>query len=215
MTQSTSSEQKAREPHHRREIASTVLLSLAGVVSTWSAYQAARWNGLQATLFNEASTARTRSESRALAAVEETSFDASMFVQYAAALIEDKQTVAHFLYARFRPEMKIALDAWLATRPLQSAHGPPSPFVMPEYALDETNQARQLARVADEKFASAKAANLTADKYVLLTVLFTTVLFFGGVGSKTSSRGGGRVMLGVGVAIFVVAGVALSTFPLL
>ena len=81
--------------------------------------------------------------------------------------------------------------------------------------VDNTSQAQQLARDADERLAAAKAANLTANKYVLLTMLFTSVLFFGGVSGKASSRGVGRVLLGIGVVIFIVGGVALLTFPLL
>jgi hypothetical protein len=35
------------------------------------------------------------------------------------------------------------------------------------------------------------------------------------VSGKASSRGVGRVLLGIGVVIFIVGGVALLTFPLL
>src|SRR4051794_24870783 len=106
-----------RGPSYWREVVATVLLSLATLGSTWSAYQAALWSSHQATRFSEASTARTRSEGAATRAVQLTALDAGMFIEYAMALGEHRDQVARFLFKRFRPEMKVAVDAWLSTRP--------------------------------------------------------------------------------------------------
>lgn len=167
------------------------------------------------TRFSEAGTTRTKSEGFANRAAQQASFDAGMFMQYAAALSRKDQKLAHFLYERFRPEMKVALDAWLATNPLQNPNAPASPFVMPEYSLETMRESRQLAETADRKFEEARAANETSDSYVLLTVLFTVVLFFAGVGGKLWSREASLVLFILGIVIFVTATVALIMLPVL
>ena len=115
------------------EVLSAVLLSLATVASAWCAYQSTRWNGVQALSFSAANGARTESVRMSNAALQLTSIDIGMFVQFAAAYSEDNMALAEFLLERFRPEMKTAVDAWLATEPLKNPNTPLSPFAMPEY----------------------------------------------------------------------------------
>jgi hypothetical protein len=196
-----------------REVVATVLLSLATLGSTWSAYQAALWSSHQATRFSEASTARTRSEGAATRAVQLASLDAGMFIEYVMAVADHRDQVARFLFKRFRPEMKVAVDAWLATRPLENPQAPPSPFAMAEYSLDATRQSRQLGDEADLRFEEARRANQTSDKYVLLTVVFTTVLFFAGIGQKLWRPRTMTILLSIGGLLFLVGAVILSSLP--
>ena len=55
-----------------------------------------------------------RSESVRLSdkASQLTTIDVSIFLQYAAAVNSHHQQLADFILQRFRPEMKVAVDAW-------------------------------------------------------------------------------------------------------
>jgi hypothetical protein len=207
-------ERPGLDSRYWREILSTVLLSLATIGSTWCAYQASVWGGLQDLRFNEALAYRTRSEGAATRAIQVTSFDAGMFIQYVKELSSGgDDRVARFLYQRFRPEMKRAVNAWIATRPLQNPDAPPSPFAMAEYTLELDRQSTELHERADERFAAAQEANGVTDRYVLLAVAFTSVLFFAGVGEKVWSRAATWILFAMGVSLFVGATAILATLP--
>jgi hypothetical protein len=210
-----SAESQPRDRAYYREMFSTVLLSLATVASTWSAYQSARWSGAQATHFSDAARTRTQSEGRLSTAAQKTAFDATMFIAFASAFTREDAPLERFLYQRFRPEMKAALDAWLATRPLQNPSAPPTPLAMKEYVVADRREAQQLGAEADHWFEEAKKDNQTADEYVLISVLLTSVMFFAGVGGKTWGRSTTRVLLGLGLATFVVAAALLLHLPVL
>src|SRR6267143_2004946 len=117
------------------EIVATILLACATVGSAWSAYQAKRWGGVQMFRMIAANGARSESVRLSDKASQLTTIDVSMFLQYAAAVSSHQQQLADFILKRFRPEMKVAVDAWLVTRPLKNPVSPLSPFGMKEYSL--------------------------------------------------------------------------------
>jgi hypothetical protein len=166
------------------EVIAAIALALATVLTAWCGYQAARWSGAQARAYNEASAARIQAAEKLDGADIRRSTEVGLFVQYAEAIAHDDAKVADFLYERFPPELKTATDAWLATQPLTNPDAPHSPFAMPEYRVPEQAEARQFQQIAAAKFEEASADNELGDRYVLLTVIFATVLFFGGVSGK-------------------------------
>jgi hypothetical protein len=196
------------------EIVATILLACATVGSAWSAYQAKRWGGVQ--MFRMIAANGARSEAMRLSdkASHLTAIDVSMFLQYAAAVSSHQQQLADFILKRFRPEMKVAVDAWLVTRPLKNPVSPLSPFGMKEYLLSTLREADQLNHQALLKLNEAKAANTRADDYVLLTVLFASTLFFGGIGTKMQVRNLRIVLLSLGIVIFVATSVTLILMPI-
>jgi hypothetical protein len=109
----------------RLEVVATVLLSLATVATAWSGYQASRWNGEQAKAFSRANAARVESTKAADLANAQQQVDVATFTQWVNAYALDQTELADFYFARFRKELKPAVDAWVATRPLQNADAPP------------------------------------------------------------------------------------------
>jgi hypothetical protein len=196
------------------EIAATLLLAFATVGSAWSAYQSKRWGGVQ--MFSMVAANGARSEAVRLSdkASQLTSIDVSMFLQYASAVSSHQQQFADFILQRFRPEMKTAVNAWLATQPLKNPDAPPSPFAMKEYSLSTLQQSDQMNQLALQKLNEAKAANTRADDYVLLTVLFASALFFGGIGTKMQLRSLRIVLLSLGIVVFVATAVSLFSMPI-
>jgi len=198
---------------HALEIVSAVLLALATVASSWGAYQATRWSGVQATSFSRASSLRVESGKQETIAARKINVDVGMFVQYAAALSQDNALLAEFLMKRFRPALQAATEEWLKTKPLENPDAPQSPFDMPQYKLAELELAEELSNQANANFNDAREANQTGDNYVLLTVMFASVLFFSGVAPKFHAFQLRVGMLSLGGIVFLVAAMILSTFP--
>ena len=162
------------------EIGCAVVLSLATTASAWCAYQSTLWGGVQTFRLHAATTASRKAGELNIAALEFRSFDASIALSFMDAVARGDEQQQKFLRGRFRPELKKAMDAWLATDPLHNPDAPRGPFIMAEYVQQELLDAKRLEELATEQFSAAQHANETSDTYVLLTVMFASVLFFGG-----------------------------------
>ena len=195
------------------EILAASILALATIASAWSAYQATRWSGVQATAFAEAGAARAESVRASDLADAELTIDAEYFAIWLEAESEDNEVLESFLEERFRGEFAVAFNAWIATNPLVNPDAPRSPFDMPEYQLEAAAQAETLRAEAEAATAIAVEANQTGDNYVLTTVLFASVLFFAGISTKFRGRWIKVVLLGVGFAAFVAGTALLVSFP--
>jgi hypothetical protein len=84
---------------------------------------------------------------------------------------------------------------------------------MVEYVQAEEQDARRYSGTAAQQHAAAQIANDTSDTYVLLTVLFATVLFFGGIGSTFRSARIRQALAGVATLLFVATVVFLASMP--
>lgn len=195
------------------EFLSAVVLSLATVATAWCAYQSTLWGGDEAVHRAAASTANVQAARYSNEALQRASIQAGLFTQWAAAISQDNQQLAEFLYERFPQELRVATDAWLATRPLENPNSPSSPFFMPEYQLPETEQSRQAEAQAAAELEQANRDDETSDRYVLLTVIFASVLFFGGIAGKFQSRVIDLVMLVISALVFLVGLGILISFP--
>jgi hypothetical protein len=196
------------------EFFAAALLALATVGTAWCGYQAARWGGQQATHFVEAVGAYSDSVGLASRATQVEAFHVDLFVAWYSALSEGNQELADFLYQRFPPELKAATEAWLELEPLKVPGAPPSPFDIEEYSLPETEEIQQMRQLADESFARASAANQISDNYVLLTVIFASGLFFGGISGKFRTRVIDLAMLAIATLVFLMGVVVLFTYPI-
>ena len=102
------------------EVVATVLLALATVATAWSGYQASRWNGEQAKAFSRGNAARIES-TRASSSPMRRRRSTSPRSRSGWTPTRSKETLlADFYFTRFRAEFKPAVDAWIATRPLQN-----------------------------------------------------------------------------------------------
>ena len=202
------------KPKHGFEIACAIVLALATTASAWCAYQSKLWGGAQMARANAAVRASREGAVNSLAAVQWRAFDASMFIAYMEARLERNNAMEAFLAQRFRPEMKPAVEAWLKLDPLNNPAAPPSPFRMAEYAQAETAEVARQADLADKAMAAAREARRFSDDYVLLTVIFASVLFFGGIARAFDSRRLRIVLAALAVLLFLGTLVALTTMPI-
>jgi len=199
---------------HVSEIISAFLLSFATVASAWCAYQSSRWNGVQTISFFEANNARSESIRKSNEAFQLAAIDIAMFTEFVAAYTEGNQQMMDIIMKRFRPEMKPAVEAWLATDPFNNLDAPPSPFVMEEYKSEAQVESDRLLTVSERKFQDAKQSNQTSDNYIMLTVMFASVLFFCGISTNFESFPIRVTLIVVAVIVYVIAFNLLKTYPI-
>jgi hypothetical protein len=188
-------------------------MSLATIATAWCAYQAAQWDGEQAFLLNESSAAGRQATLWSSLANQRRMMDGVIFMNWVGAVGAANDSLADFYEQRFRAELEVAVDAWLATDPLDNPDAPPHPFVMEDYRISEDTVAARHADEAAARVLAARQVDGHSDEYVLLTVVFASVLFFGGIGTKFSSAQVRKTILGFGTLILVSAAAALLTFP--
>lgn len=214
-------EHKAVEREHRQallkhvsEIISAFLLSFATVASAWCAYQSSRWSGVQTISFFEANNARSESIRKSNEALQFATIDIGMFTEFVAAYTQGNQQMMDIIMQRFRPEMKPAVEAWLATDPFKNPDAPPSPFTMKEYVSASQIESDHLLTVAGQKFQEARQANQTSDNYVMLTVMFASVLFFCGVSTNFESFPIRAALIGIAAIVYVISFNILRSYPI-
>lgn len=215
---------------HNLELAATIVLAIAAVLTAWTAFQSSKWGGVQAINFSQAGADRTESTRFSTLAGQQAQVDISTFTNWLNALLADSragdiqlpanaadyqpdpETLSGFLFLRFRDEFKPAVDAWLQTTPFTDPNAPPSPLDVPEYELAARDTAEELRAGADQASQKARAANQTSDEYVISTVLAALVLFFAGVSSKLI-RPRNRLLVLI-LAVVVLIGTAIRVFSL-
>lgn len=197
----------------RLETWSAILMSLATVATAWCAYQSAEWSGEQAFMLGESMRSGREATLQESLAMQHRSLDAALFMEWIGAIATDDQQLESFYLERFRPGMRAAVDAWLATDPRNDPDAPPHPFVLPEYTVDQDSLAAAADLASREQWEQARTYDQRGDRYVLLTVVFASVLFFAGISEKFDDD---RVRMGVltmGTLLFIGAFGLMLSFP--
>jgi hypothetical protein len=117
----------------RLSIVEAVLLSLVALLAGWSGYAAAKWSTESRVSLAEALTARTKANRANLEAMSLRTFDSSTFNAWFAAYTAGNAQAMALAMRRFRPEFRVAFDAWRATRPETNPSAPRGPTYMKEY----------------------------------------------------------------------------------
>lgn len=211
-----------------REGISTLLMGMAAVVTAWCAFEAAKWSGIQSIRFAQAAAARTESSRNDLIDHQIAQIDVASFLAWIEALqaeaggaliketgsyTPDPTMTSGFLYHRFRPEFREAVEAWIATRPLRNADAPPTPFAMEAYQRPLGQRAAVLVKQADHHVEAGRQANRNSDNYTLVTVFSSMSIFFAGLSSKLVLRVNGLGLLLLALVSFLVCVIALFTLP--
>jgi hypothetical protein len=207
----------------------TVVMALAAVGTAWAGFQSTKWSGVQANAYAAAGAARTEANRLTIEATQLRTIDVISFTSWLNALNEemiadparrpsgryepDPATVSGFLFLRFRPEFRPAMDAWVATRPAVNPDAPPTPFAMPEYRLAAAEEADRQEVRAERLAGLARQANQRGDNYVLTAVIFALVLFFSGMANRARSRRSQLVLLVLAATAFVGSVIAQSLMP--
>jgi hypothetical protein len=195
------------------EIGATVLLAFAAVATTWSSYQATRWNGEQAKTSGRVNKVRIEAARAAGLANAQQQVDVATFMQWVDSYARGEAKLGSFYRARFRAEFSPAFNAWLATKPLKTKNAPLTPFAMPQYRLAAKAEAARLDQTAEELSAEVRRDIQRASNYVLGVVLFAVALFFAGMSTKLTAGGLRKAVLAVGSVLFLGTVIWIATFP--
>ena len=171
------------------QICEAVLLALVTITAAWAGYSAATWGTKSRVDIARSSTLRNLATREDLKAISLRNFDASTFNAWFIAFTLNSPKNEAIAERRFRPQFRVAFQAWLATDPLHNPHAPPGPTYMPQYKLAEQARAAALDKAADEKFAAGSSDGLVGDNYVRITVFLAAVLFLVGIGSTFKLHG--------------------------
>jgi hypothetical protein len=196
-----------------QELLVTALLVVAALATSWSSYQATRWNGEQAAAAGRTSAVRIEAARAQGLAQAQTQVDVATFIAWADAERRDSGKLADFYLDRFRDEFRPAFDAWTATDPFTNPQAPPTPFAMDEYQLEARTEAARLDTQAEASAAEVRLDIQRSSNYVLTVVLYAVVLFFAGMSTRLESRRLRWVMTLAGSATLVTALAWIATFP--
>ena len=198
---------------NRLELVAALLLALATVATAWSGYQSTRWNGEQSKATARANALRIDSAKAAGLANTQTEVDVATFTQWINAYAQKQTRLTDFYFDRFRDEFRPAVNAWVATRPLENPNAPLTPFAMPQYKLAARADAERLDAEAEISAAKARLDIQRASNYVLGVVLFASVLFFAGMSTRLGSPKIRVAMLALGCAVFLSTALWIATSP--
>ncbi len=148
-----------------------------------------------------------------LGAIDLRNFDSSTFEAWFAAYTADNEQAMALAEHRFRPEFRVAFEAWRATKPETNPNAPPGPTYMPQYRQPGLAKAKALDEQAVGDFAAGETAGETADKYVRTTVYLASVLFIVGISTQFPSRGVRYALVGLGGAMLALSLVQLTQLP--
>lgn len=163
------------------EVVSAVVLSASGLLTTWSGYQSALWDGDQAAQYAQAGVIRTTAAREAMEADMRQAVTVQMFTSWLDAKAAEEQQLADFYRARMPVEFQPTFEKWLSLEPLKTPKAPPTPFAMAGYEPQGRAKQRQLEQAADAAFAQGQKANDISDAYVRATVTLGTAMFFAGI----------------------------------
>jgi hypothetical protein len=197
-------------PNRRISIMEAILLSIVALMAAWSGYAAAKWSTESRVRLADASTERSEANRANLQAMNLRNFDSSTFDAWFAAFAIGNREATMIAERRFRPQFRVAFDAWRATHPETNPHAPKGPTYMPQYRQPGLQEATRLDSQATKDFTAGSDAGETSDEYVRVTVFLASVLFLVGISTQFQLRGVRYALVGVGAALLVLSLVQLT-----
>ena len=182
------------------ETAMAVVISIAGLGTSWSSYQAALWNSRQAIHFGTAGGQRTEASRAALDAEMKRVVDIGLFSAWMDAEALGDRRRAGLYERRFTPELKAAFAEWIAQDPMDNPQAAQSPFVLGSYRQPKLTQAEAMDGKADAEFQAGMRANGLSNAYTRGAVVLALAMFIAGVG-QVFRRLDVRIVLAIGAVI--------------
>ena len=176
------SEHSEERSHDRvLSIVEAILLAVVAVLAAYTGFASAKWSTESSVKLATASAARTEANRADLQAMNLRNFDASTFNAWFSAYLANNPSAEQVAERRFRPEFKVAFDAWMATNPFTNASSPPGPTYMKEYKQPNLALAASLDAKAAHNYKLGVEAGSNSDEYVRDTIYLATILFLVGI----------------------------------
>ncbi len=196
----------------RFELVIAILLALTSLASTWCGYQASNWGSDQLLRQDAADSAERQAAEDTIVALQLRTFDGITMLSFWEAIRNGDEQSQRAHLARMRPQLRLAIDAALAEGVLTNP-SVAGPLHRPEYRLAEEDSARAGREEAARLRAGVQRAGRASADYVLLTLMFASVLFFGGVTGTLGSPRARKFLGAAALGIFLIALVRLAFLP--
>lgn len=203
----------------KMDLAYATILGLTIVVTAWCGYQHELWSSALTFELKAANTAHREYTTAELKERQSVVIDVIAFNGYLDAVSNHDQKLIDYYKNSFRPEMKVAFDAWLKTDPLNNTGAKAAtPFDMPEYLLPlNSDKVQGFLQTADEKSQNADSMSSIASNYVFFTSLYASVSFLEGIGRVFASKKMQSIFLVMGAILFsatmIVMFTTVPTYP--
>ena len=184
------------------------------VATAWSGYQAARWDGKQAELYGISSREHALETQASTRNGQFRLYDATNFSFWLESVARGDHRAEALFRRRFRPEFVPAFRAWLATQAVQEpvrARRPAGDAAVQGRAGPRAR--RCTARAPRRPSRTAPHAREQGERYIRDTILLATVLFLTALAPRFKVRALRLGLLGVSLALLVVALYFIGTYP--
>jgi len=195
------------------EILEAVLLALVAILTAWTGYQAAKWDGASAREYATSSRLRANGNTLQLTSNQQLIYNTQTLGTWLQAATTGDTKLAAIMARRFTPNYAVAFVAWLKTSPLTNPAAPAGPRFMPEYKDPLAAQANALNGHATNAFDAGVEDRDRAEHYVRITVLLAAVLFLIALGQRFKFRGVRVAVLGVAGLMLVYTLITVLTYP--
>ena len=203
-------------PHGRAEwmeFLEAAVLAAVAVLTAWSGYQAARWDARSASAYARAGATTAQAQEQQTLAGQEHLYDISTFNSWMAATQSGQSALATLFERRFRPEYRVAFDAWIRTDPMKNAAAPVGPSFMPEYKDVRFEKARALSEKARAEYERGVFDRQTGDEYIRITVVLATVLLLTALSQRFRIHAARVGLITIASILLVIAVFWIATFP--
>ena len=198
----------------RIEVYNTILLAIATMAVAWSSYQGSLWNGIQTFRLAESNKYGRLAQQKLIQSEQNKAMEEAVIIEFFNAAFDKNERKIKYILRGLRPEMANVLSNWMQSHPFENDTAPSHPMIMPEYEAlmkNRIDESEKMNAKGAEMYQQAQKANIRADRYSFLTVLFSSVMFLGAITTKLV-RPKPRFVLSVLSALICLGGLILLFF---
>jgi len=202
---------ESNQKQGRVELMIAIVISIATLGSTWCGYQSQLWSGASSSAQTDADAAEREAEENVLLAFQLRTQHGMLLIEYWRALRSGDTKGAETFLDHMPAILQQATKASIRDGILKNPEVP-GPLQRPEYRLAEDVLAKKKKEEAKRLKSEAASAGSISTTYVLRTLMFASVLFFGGIGGTFDDR---RIQTALAfVALAVLLGTLGLVIPL-
>ena len=165
-----------------------ILIAMTSLGTAWCSYQGSLWSDLGKELGIQADKLDRQVSSQHLDALVIQSMHVRGWMEAVDAHLEGDLKREKFYTDRFRDELQLAYDKWIAHKPYDNESAPLHPFVASLYEMRFTKEIAAATKLSEEVTAQASTNEQTASSYLANTVILAIVLFCIGMVEKFDRR---------------------------
>lgn len=188
------------------------VMGSAALLSAWAGFQSAKWGSEETISRAEVAADLAIAETIVAAGESLSDIQGEHFLDWLDADSQSNAELAETIVDRMSPEFRTAFEEWLLLRENEPEQAPSTPFETESWYPDYMKDANEVFDQADDISTDAREQNQTSDNYVLMTVVFASVLFLAGISQNT----GRQLARGLVASACVVSGagfLALALMP--